>query len=114
MRTITLFSALCLFTLILSCESDRHPHAHSSRKYSGDISTASAAADKPSALRNPATAYTSTPVQTPQSSEKYLGLQENSFIHSDEQAVSTFSIDADGASFSNVRRFIQQDNKLPP
>ena len=46
--------------------------------------------------------------------DNYNEIVENPFIAVSEQAVSTFSIDADGASYANVRRFIQQDNQLPP
>lgn len=46
--------------------------------------------------------------------DKYNEIQENPFIKVSEQPVSTFSIDADGASYANVRRFIQQDFRLPP
>ncbi len=46
--------------------------------------------------------------------ENYAEFEENPFIKVSEQSVSTFSIDADGASYANVRRFIQQDKILPP
>ena len=45
--------------------------------------------------------------------DQYNDFEENSFIKTSEQAISTFSIDADGASYANVRRFIQ-DGQLPP
>lgn len=48
------------------------------------------------------------------SGDKYNEIEENPFVQVSEQPVSTFSIDADGASYANVRRFIQQDNQLPP
>ncbi|MDF1694655.1 MAG: VWA domain-containing protein [Saprospiraceae bacterium] len=40
--------------------------------------------------------------------------EENPFINVADEPISTFSIDADGASYANVRRFIKQDNILPP
>src|SRR5688572_4983620 len=46
--------------------------------------------------------------------DKYTELEENPFIMVTEAPVSTFSIDADGASYSNIRRFILQDHQLPP
>ena len=46
--------------------------------------------------------------------DSYNEYEENQFIFSQEQPVSTFSIDADGASYGNVRRFIMQENQLPP
>lgn len=48
------------------------------------------------------------------SGDTYSDLEENPFIQVSEQPISTFSIDADGASYANVRRFIQQENRLPP
>ena len=48
------------------------------------------------------------------SGDTYSDIEENPFIQASAQPVSTFSIDADGASYANVRRFIQQDNQLPP
>lgn len=40
--------------------------------------------------------------------DKYADYADNPFIKTADQNVSTFSIDADGASYSNVRRFIQE------
>ncbi len=44
----------------------------------------------------------------------YNTVEENPFVQVAEQPVSTFSIDADGASYANIRRFIHQDNQMPP
>lgn len=46
--------------------------------------------------------------------ENYEILAENPFIKTEEQQVSTFSIDADGASYSNTRRFITTYYMKPP
>ncbi|WP_109832989.1 vWA domain-containing protein [Reichenbachiella versicolor] len=46
--------------------------------------------------------------------DQYSDYGENPFVKTVEQSVSTFSIDADGASYANVRRFITQDQQLPP
>jgi len=48
-----------------------------------------------------------------QSSESYTSIQENSFRTALKQPLSTFSIDVDAASYSNLRRFINNGN-LPP
>jgi Ca-activated chloride channel family protein len=45
--------------------------------------------------------------------EEYDKIVENTFKSVSQQAISTFSIDVDHASYSNVRRFINQ-NVLPP
>lgn len=46
--------------------------------------------------------------------DQYNELGENQFIFTETTPISTFSIDADGASYANVRRFIEQDQSLPP
>ncbi len=45
--------------------------------------------------------------------EGYDAIKENPFLAVREQALSTFSIDVDTASYANVRRFIEQ-GQLPP
>ena len=45
--------------------------------------------------------------------EGYDGIVENRFLKATDNPLSTFSIDVDGASYSNVRRFLQT-GKLPP
>jgi len=47
------------------------------------------------------------------SAENYAAIHENPFLEAKTNAVSTFSIDVDAASYSNVRRFLQQ-SQLPP
>lgn len=46
--------------------------------------------------------------------DRYNLTQENDFVSTLAEATSTFSIDADGASYANMRRFIAQENQLPP
>jgi Ca-activated chloride channel homolog len=45
--------------------------------------------------------------------ESYQSIADNQFYTADRQPLSTFSIDVDAASYSNVRRFIN-DGQLPP
>jgi Ca-activated chloride channel homolog len=45
--------------------------------------------------------------------ESYKSIADNQFYTADRQPLSTFSIDVDAASYSNVRRFIN-DGQLPP
>ena len=52
--------------------------------------------------------------EPPGSGDNYAEYEENPFINVAEAPVSTFSIDADGASYANVRRFLIQDNVIPP
>ncbi|MEL7530066.1 MAG: von Willebrand factor type A domain-containing protein, partial [Bacteroidota bacterium] len=46
--------------------------------------------------------------------ENYNEIVENPFVQVSDEPISTFSIDADGGSYSNARRFIEQYNELPP
>jgi Ca-activated chloride channel family protein len=69
-----------------------------------------------------ATAYSGYPdliVQPPQpapqwNTESYNAVKENGFIRTTNDPLSTFSIDVDTASYSNVRRFINQGQLPPP
>ncbi len=45
--------------------------------------------------------------------EEYGQIQENGFKNVSDAALSTFSIDVDAASYSNMRRFINK-GELPP
>jgi len=46
--------------------------------------------------------------------EKYTDYGENAFVKVSDQEVSTFSVDADGASYSNSRRFLNLGQNPPP
>ena len=46
--------------------------------------------------------------------EEYDRIYENDFQQVGQHPVSTFSIDVDNASYSNVRRFLTQNHQLPP
>ncbi|MGI9056138.1 MAG: vWA domain-containing protein [Pyrinomonadaceae bacterium] len=48
-----------------------------------------------------------------QSSERYAEITENPFLETNRAPLSTFSIDVDTASYTNVRRFLN-DGQLPP
>ncbi|MCC6461511.1 MAG: von Willebrand factor type A domain-containing protein [Saprospiraceae bacterium] len=55
----------------------------------------------------------SIPQPSESNTETYATIHENPFLAAQSNAVSTFSIDVDAASYSNARRFIQQ-GQLPP
>ena len=46
--------------------------------------------------------------------ENYLQFDENRVLLAREQPVSTFSVDVDTASYSNVRRMLVREGRLPP
>lgn len=54
--------------------------------------------------------YAPAPVQN---DESYKGVTENAFMNASSVPLSTFSVDVDAASYSNVRRFIN-NGQLPP
>ncbi|WPU93965.1 von Willebrand factor type A domain-containing protein [Mucilaginibacter sabulilitoris] len=49
----------------------------------------------------------------PENTESYKGITENGFKTVESEPLSTFSVDVDAASYSNVRRFIN-NGQLPP
>ena len=49
----------------------------------------------------------------PFNTEQYQRIYENQFLEATENPLSTFSIDVDTASYSNVRRFLN-NNQMPP
>lgn len=57
----------------------------------------------------PEPGYTMPAVNT----EEYKGAEENTFHGARQHPLSTFSIDVDAASYSNMRRFIQSGQKPP-
>ncbi|WP_430933765.1 YfbK domain-containing protein [Saccharicrinis sp. 156] len=59
------------------------------------------------------TAYCLPPQPYPVSTEDYASFNENKFLDPKAEPLSTFSVDVDRASYSNVRRFINQGS-LPP
>jgi len=85
------------------------------------IRGATAAASRADALYvvdGVASAYDSTEAwryaRQPGNREQYDEIVENQFIAVAADPLSTFSIDVDRASYSNMRRFILQDGQLPP
>src|SRR5690606_29063816 len=44
----------------------------------------------------------------------YAHITENPFRRASENPFSTFSIDVDAASYTNIRRFIQRERQVPP
>ncbi|MEE2755442.1 MAG: VWA domain-containing protein [Myxococcota bacterium] len=48
------------------------------------------------------------------STEEYHRIAENDFEVTLDEPLSTFSIDVDTAAYANVRRFIEQQHRLPP
>ena len=55
-----------------------------------------------------------TVITTPENTEKYAHQDINPVQRTADNPVSTFSIDIDTGSYSNVRRMIEKENRLPP
>src|SRR5690606_16945912 len=53
------------------------------------------------------------PMSPVTNTEEYEGLDENIFYGADKKPLSTFSIDVDAASYSNLRRFINNGQAVP-
>ena len=51
---------------------------------------------------------------SPQSGDSYENVGENSFVTVSNNPLSTFSIDVDTASYTNIRRYLTKSNMLPP
>jgi Ca-activated chloride channel family protein len=58
-------------------------------------------------------AYYRHPHPVPQNTESYTGISENGYRDPLQEPYSTFSIDVDNASYSNVRRFINLGQEVP-
>ena len=61
----------------------------------------------------PVATLPSSYVQEPPSTAEYAHIAENGFIETNKERTTTFSIDVDGASYTNVRRFLTS-NLVPP
>src|SRR5690606_21271487 len=95
-------ASICLFTASLVACAGSGP-----RRYSA-VDTAAAP--------QPEAAYTGGAMPghgEPHNTERYDRIVENAFRAAKTHPLSTFSIDVDTASYSNVRRFLRA-NQLPP
>lgn len=75
-----------------------------------EAAAAYATAEKSLSSHIPATAV---PV-SPQNTERYGHYPANPVRSTAEHPVSTFAADVDTGSYANIRRFLQQENRLPP
>lgn len=107
LRMVMLLSATSAAILVLGCGGGNVPEA--SRK-SVPRSAAKLAGMPLTPLPSPVGAEK----QTEHNSEAYDHIVENAFLAADRNPLSTFSIDVDTASYSNVRRFLLSEGRLPP
>lgn len=112
-KTISKIALLAYLPLMIGCATPSTPYTGN---YSNQLS--SPAYDKsysmpmPMATGAPETAAQVTEPGKP-NTENYNIIYENPFLEVTQNPLSTFSIDVDTASYSNIRRFIN-DQQLPP
>ena len=80
-------------------------------KRNGKVARSRNSADQAAGYSQP---YFPTPRPEPGAGETYASVVENGFHAAQKEPLSTFSIDVDAASYSNVRRFLQQGQLPPP
>jgi len=97
MKTRKLFLCILLMAILSSCTDDSKVESF----------------DSQSEIFNNYTYIDDESIDVPASGDSFNEIIENPFVDVEEEAVSTFSIDADGASYSYMRRIIQQHGQLP-
>jgi Ca-activated chloride channel family protein len=116
------FTAVALATVVAACESPVYDSAVSADAGGTEMSSASSPPPPPPPAAMSVEAYNSSnqpPTQRRQSAyrdegrESYPEYENNSAKQVALEPVSTFSIDVDTASYSRVRRFLN-DGRLPP
>jgi Ca-activated chloride channel homolog len=124
MRKQHLMAGTLLFSILLSaCSSITKDGAVNQNKSSeadqsegqraSSVSNASTSAANSSANIAGSAPMTDSEQKRSTANEKYAEIDENPFLETKNAPLSTFSIDVDTASYSNVRRFIN-DGSLPP
>lgn len=110
--------SLTLFSLLLSGCSERSA-SNSNRSDTAQTEYKTSSAANSNSSSNMANAAAPATYGTPQAdaeaakSERYAEIEENPFLETSRAPLSTFSIDVDTASYSNVRRYLKNGN-LPP
>jgi Ca-activated chloride channel homolog len=116
-------SVFLIFSVIFSaCSSTKQESAQVVNKSSEadqsegqratSVSNTSTAANMPASVAKSAP-MTDSEQKRSTANEKYAEIDENPFLETKNAPLSTFSIDVDTASYSNVRRYIN-DGSLPP
>ncbi|GAB4406883.1 MAG: VWA domain-containing protein [Microscillaceae bacterium] len=117
LRKILLCTGLALALYACGSGSDREPSGEKqATRTQKDVATKEAPAlAAEEAVAEEAAPPPPEPDGTPApNTESYQKIEENPFVAAQQQPVSTFSIDVDNAAYSNIRRYLQQQNQLPP
>ncbi len=105
-RTLMLFFAAATAGVVIGCGQARHPLDGARQKSMGGAEKAAKKLMDAAPMPAKENAEHNT--------EAYDHIVENVFLPADRNPLSTFSIDVDTASYSNVRRFLLNENRLPP
>ena len=120
-KSIVYASLAILLASLTACKSNTNklstPVSTESQSAPAPTGTSPASDMKTQAKTN-STELTEAPAKPPSqpaatTDESYQTIVDNKFYTADRQPLSTFSIDVDTASYSNVRRFINE-GQLPP
>jgi Ca-activated chloride channel homolog len=109
-------AAVLLYSIILSgCagDSSSNSNAVSDLAKNQQYSTSNAATSTTSNSTSTNAPMAAPDYESKAESERYAEISENPFLETVRAPLSTFSIDVDTASYSNVRRFLNQGS-LPP
>ncbi len=101
-----------LIALVIGCQAYRLGSSLTYAQLAGEMKLDGAPADAPVAALTPATCL--DPGHLRQNSEAYNRIEENNFQPAKSVPLSTFALSVDTASFSNVRRFLLEEQRLPP
>jgi Ca-activated chloride channel family protein len=112
MNKLLRISSIMLLMLIAACNSSGTSDPTPSVQ--GDSSASSDASGSDSGAPGSSPQGSGESPSISPSGDVYSQNEENPFVEVAQSPVSTFSIDADGASYSNVRRFLTRDKKIPP
>jgi Ca-activated chloride channel family protein len=104
MRTIARVTLLSTLALAAACSMAKRTAG------SADQTATAPAGDAVGSSPAPSVAVASDSFNT----EGYRPIDENEFKDVSAAPLSTFAIDVDAASYSNVRRFVMTENRLPP
>ena len=100
MKKIFYFSSVTIFLFFTNCKN------HSTTKYNQEETVEAFEAYEPMIEDNSETIVD-------ENSESYAAVEENPFESPKQKPLSTFSIDVDNASYTNIRRFINNGQKIP-
>lgn len=116
---LTALAAACALTAVTLCscaaEDNLSSHSdYSKYEYAGDSESEEYYEAEESAVDNSWNREESNiPVEKPSANEKYVGYEETGFKDPETEPLSTFSADVDTASYSNIRRIIEDGQVVP-